>query len=129
MIRKEVCKAKMKMKNARYFLLCFILMAAGFCSRKASAEIIEISSSWLASDFTVTAANDPSFDPNNPQFDGKIFGVAPSSGSATIRLQVDTILYLSPFGAESCYTVVRRSNDCQINPDRSCLRSWNLSDS
>jgi len=49
-----------------------------------------ITGSWVADDFSVTDPSDPLYDPANPEFDGKVFGVAPSAGSTTIQLRVDT---------------------------------------
>jgi hypothetical protein len=56
-----------------------------------------ITGRWTADDFTV--ASPPTAD--DPAFDGKVFGVAPSSGSTSIHLKVDTTGYLffqDPYG-------------------------------
>lgn len=51
---------------------------------------LSITGTWSADDFTVTEASDPLYDPSNPKFDGKVFGVAPSAGSTTVQLLVNT---------------------------------------
>lgn len=95
---------QMKTKNI-IFTSCLIL------STNVSANIVnvDISASWTPANFTVTNAADASFDSNNPEFDGKVFGVAPTVGTTTINLQVNTDSYMS-FAAGSSYTSPTGSN-------------------
>ena len=68
--------------------LAYLGFGAGLFATSASAAIVnvDISASWSAADFTVTAPPNP-VDPAN---DGAVFGVSPSAGSTTIQLIVDT---------------------------------------
>lgn len=78
--------------NSRNIRLVLILVLYVLIVQTAKADVIELSitGSWSAGDFKVTETSSPSYDPDNPQFDGKVFGVAPSTGNMTIRLRVNT---------------------------------------
>lgn len=74
---------------SQFFLFLIICLLA---PRTADAKLVEltITGHWTEGEFKVIGPNDASYDSANPQFDGKVFGVAPSSGNVTMQLIVNT---------------------------------------
>ena len=87
-------------------LLVALVMVIGLSGmvQTVSAEMVnvEVIGSWTTSDFTVTDAADPLYS-TGPDFDGEVFGVAPSDGSTTFDLLVNTDSAVS-FAAGYTYT-------------------------
>jgi hypothetical protein len=52
-----------------------------------------VTGSWASDDFTVASPADP----NDPDADGKVHGIAPSDGSLTFQIRVDTDSLVGPF--------------------------------
>ena len=77
------------MKKFSVFLFTVFLIAFLFVIPKVNAYIIDVSitGSWTADDFIV---GDSVTDPTPPPIDGTVFGVAPSDGSTTFQVRVDT---------------------------------------
>ncbi len=71
---------------------CLVLAVILFSQNVVSAEIVELSITgyWSEGNFKVTGKSDQSFSPADPNFDGKVLGVAPSAGQVTFDLVVDT---------------------------------------
>lgn len=69
-----------------------VLITAMFMTPAVMAATFDVylMGRWSADDFTVTEPSDPLYDPANPEFDGKVFGMAPSPGSTTVQLRIDT---------------------------------------
>lgn len=91
---------KLSDKFLQYFLIFILILITG---KAVNADVVEISITghWSESDFKVTAASEKLFDPLNPKFDGKVFGVAPSAGEVIFRLLVNTDGYVFfPNGSE-----------------------------
>ncbi|HMQ04460.1 MAG TPA: hypothetical protein PKD26_11135 [Pyrinomonadaceae bacterium] len=79
----------------RSLMLGSLIMIQTFGSilaQPVKAEMVElqITGYWTEKGFKVIDPSDRLFDPANPKFDGKVFGVAPSNGNLTIRLLVNT---------------------------------------
>ncbi len=72
--------------------LCMFVAISAFAAQTVRTEIVELSITghWTEKGFKVIDRSDRLFDPANPKFDGKVFGVAPSNGNLTIRLLVNT---------------------------------------
>ena len=69
----------------KHLLLTAALIAAPF-SAQASLVTLGLTGAWESSDFDVTGASGPSA----AEDDDLVFGIAPSSGSVTVDLLVDT---------------------------------------
>lgn len=78
--------------SSRFAPFVLVLVISLFTGHSAKAEIVELSVTghWSEGDFKVTDSSDKLYDPANPKFDGKVFGVAPSAGNVTLRLLVNT---------------------------------------
>ena len=74
----------------RYILLMFLGFSLIASNAAASTVLVDISASWDESNFSVTDTLDAAYNPANPEFDGEVFEVAPSSGTETIELMVNT---------------------------------------
>jgi hypothetical protein len=72
--------------------LVFVLVISLFVQHTAEAEIVglSITGHWSERDFKVADRLDESYNPANPKFDGKVFGMAPSAGNVTLHLLVNT---------------------------------------
>jgi len=77
---------------ARFARSVLILIFSLFTGHSAKAEIVELSITgyWSAGDIKITDRLDKSYDPANPKFDGKIFGISPAAGNVNLQLLVDT---------------------------------------
>ncbi len=82
----------MPKRSVKFAQFLLVLIISVFIAHTAKAEIVELSITgyWSERDFKVTNKSDASFNPADPRFDGKVFGVAPSVGNVTIQLLVDT---------------------------------------
>lgn len=89
--------------NTRFFInmtkgsagvvqIALVLGISLLMAHSAKSEIVElaITGHWSEKDFRVTDRLDGLFNPENPKFDGKVFGFDPSSGDLTLRLLVNT---------------------------------------
>jgi len=79
-------------RSARFARLVLILIFILFTEHSAKAEIVELSITgyWSAGDIKITDITDKSYDPANPKFDGKVFGISPAAGNLNLQLLVNT---------------------------------------
>ncbi|MEO7659412.1 MAG: hypothetical protein ABIV48_07335, partial [Pyrinomonadaceae bacterium] len=78
--------------SVRFAQIVLILIFSLFINHSARAEIVELSITgyWSEKDFKVTKKLDQLYNPADPIFDGRVFGVDPSAGSVTLQPLVNT---------------------------------------
>lgn len=83
------CKSKGSPCFARFVLIGIVSL---FTAHIVEAETVELSITgyWSETNFKVTSKQDKSYNPANPQFDGTVFGVAPSAGNVSLKILVNT---------------------------------------
>ena len=84
-------------RSTRFAPFGLVLVVSLFIGHPVKAEIVELSITgyWSERDFKVTDKLNRSYDPADPKFDGKVFGLAPSAGNLTLQLLVNTDAVMS----------------------------------
>ena len=77
---------------AKFTQFVLVLVISLFIEHIARGEVVQLSITghWSERNFKVTDRSNALYAPANPKFDGKVFGVAPSAGTTTLELLVNT---------------------------------------
>lgn len=83
---------RVRSSSAELFRMALVVVFGLIAGQSVRAEIVEltITGYWTEKEFKVTDRTVDLYDPANPKFDGRVFGVTPEAGSATFKLRVNT---------------------------------------